>query len=64
MANDFKDEGVDDDVKTFVLKDIDDSHPARPKPLFKTHKLDDDGNLIKPVKIRKAHPSIEEKRPT
>ena len=51
-ANDFKDEGVDDDVKTFVLKDIDDSHPARPKPLFKTHKLDGDGNLIKPVKIR------------
>ena len=48
----FKNEGVEDDIEKFVLKGIEDSHPARPKPLHKTHKLDDEGNMQKPVPIR------------
>ena len=51
-TEDVKDDGIDDDVKKFVLKDIDDKHPARPKPLYKTHKTDEEGYMLKPVKIR------------
>ena len=43
-----------DIIYIYILKDVDDSHPARPKPLYKTHKVDDQGNMIKPVKIRKV----------
>ena len=35
----------------FVTKEIDDSHPARPKPLYKTHKLNEDGTRVSPVPI-------------
>ena len=35
-----------------MLKDIDNCHPARPKPLYKTHKKDEHGNMMTPVPIR------------
>ena len=41
----------------FVTKEIDDSHPARPKPLYKTHKLNEDGTRVSPVPIRNVSTS-------
>ena len=38
-------------MHTFVT-DIEESHPANPKPLYKTHKKDEHGEMIKPVPIR------------
>ena len=49
---DFNKEGVDENVKKFVLKDIDNCHPARPKPLYKTQKNDEHGIMMTPVPIR------------
>ena len=48
----YKDEGVDDEIEKFVLEGIEESHPARSKPLHKTHKVDEEGNMLKPVPIR------------
>ena len=53
----FEDEGVEKDVATFVIKDLEESHPARPKPLYKTHKLNADGSLKNPVPIRNVSTS-------
>ena len=35
-----------------MLKDIDNCHPARPKPLYKTQKKDEHGIMMTPVPIR------------
>ena len=56
-AIDFKENGVDNDVAKFVTKDIEDSHPARPKPLYKTHKTNQDGTRVSPVPIRNVSTS-------
>ena len=56
-AMDFKENGVDNDVAKFVTKDIEDSHPARPKPLYKTHKTNQDGTRVSPVPIRNVSTS-------
>ena len=37
---------------TYVTKDLENSHPANPKPLYKTHKEDDNGNMLTPPPIR------------
>ena len=38
-------------MHTFVT-DIEDSHASNPKPLYKTHKTDENGEMINPVPIR------------
>ena len=35
----------------FVTK-IDDTHAAIPKPLYKTHKVDGEGNMLDPIPVR------------
>ena len=34
------------------VTDFKDIHPANPKPLYKTHKTDGDGNMVNPLPIR------------
>ena len=41
-----------DDKQHKYVTNIDDTHLAVPKPLYKTHKTDVDGNMLDPVPIR------------
>ena len=36
------------------LEDIENTHAANPKPLEKTHKVDENGDIVKPCPIRKV----------
>ena len=50
---DYKEEGVTDEIASFVMDGIEETHPARPKPLLKTHKVDEEsGEMVNPVPIR------------
>ena len=42
---------IDDKQYKFVMN-IDDTHHAVPKPLYKTHKKDENGDMLDPVPIR------------
>ena len=42
---------IDDKQYKFVTN-IDDTHLAVPKPLYKTHKKDENGDMLDPVPIR------------
>ena len=48
-----EDGNITNNMHNFVTKDLDKSHPAHPKPLMKTHKVDANGETIKPCPIRK-----------
>ena len=42
---------ISDDQYKFVTN-FENCHPAVPKPLYKTHKVDEEGRLLDPVPIR------------
>ena len=47
----FENEEIDDKQYNFITN-IEDSHLAVPKPLYKTHKKDENGEMVNPVPIR------------
>ena len=44
--------GEIDDKQYKFISNIDDAHLANPKPLYKTHKTDEEGNMLEPIPIR------------
>jgi hypothetical protein len=44
--------GEIDDKQYKFISNIDDTHLANPKPLYKTHKTDEQGNMLEPIPIR------------
>ena len=56
-TRDFNEDGVEADIAKFVTKELENSHGARPKPLYKTHKTNHDGSRVNPVPIRNVSTS-------